>query len=105
MKAIITKITTVEFDLDEERKRIKKCFNKKKEKQYRDALLNVIDVFEKNGYYAAYDVYDDLPYNEIDEYPLQESMGIWWSQIHGQHFQYENNVKHEHKLEFIKTEA
>lgn len=101
MKAIITKVTTVEFNLDEERKRVKKCFNKKRERVYRDALLNVIDVFEKDGYAAACDVYDNLPYNEDGEYPLQESMGKWWYQINGsQFFKYEDNMKHDYKLEF-----
>jgi len=104
MKAIITKITTVEFDLDVERKLVKECFKKKKEKLYRDALLNVIDVFEKDGYSKAYDAYDDLPYNEIDEYPLQESMGFWWYQISGWNFQYKENVSHTLKTEIIKTE-
>ena len=105
MKAIITKITTVEFDLDVERNHIKKCFKKKKEKRYRDALLHVIDVFEENGLYAAYDVYDELPYNEIDEYPLQESMGKWWWQINGQHFMYDENVTDVVTTELIKTEV
>lgn len=104
MKAIITKITTVEFDLDEERNRIKKCFNKKKEVVYKNALLEVIDVFEKDGFNKAYDVYDALPYNEIDEYPLQESMGKWWYQINSDFFMYEDNVKHVHRMEIIKTE-
>lgn len=106
MKAIITKTTVVEFDLDKERNRIKTIFDKESEKVYRDALLNVIDIFDKNGYYDAYDAYDALPYNEIDEYPLQESMGKWWWQINGDRkFAYEDNVKHSTKLELIKTEV
>jgi hypothetical protein len=104
MKAIITKTITVEFDLNKERKHIKECFKKKKEKPYRDALINVIDTFEKDGLNAAYDEYDKLPYNELDEYPLQESMGRWWWQINSQSFMYEPNVIQQHRLEIIKTE-
>ena len=67
--------------------------------------MNVIDIFDKKGYHDAYDAYVDLPYNELDEYPLQESMGKWWYQINGDTmFAYEDNVKHEAKLEIIKTE-
>ena len=101
MKVILTKITTVEVDLDKERERITKIFKKKK---YRDPLLKVIDIFEKEGYHKAYDAYNELPYNEEDEYPLQESMGKWWYQINGdQWFAYDDNVNHDYKMEIIKT--
>jgi hypothetical protein len=102
MKAIITKISTIEFDLDNERDRIKRIFKRKNEEPYRDALLNVIDIFEKDGIAAADNAYDALPYNEIDEYPLQESMGKWWWQINDNDFMYESNVETIRRLEIIK---
>lgn len=103
MRVIVTKRRIVTFDLNEERERIKRAFSKKKERLYRDKLLEVIDVFEEHGYDKAVDVYDDLPYNDVDEYPLQESMGEWWWQINGHSmFAYEDNVKHEYEMQIIK---
>lgn len=100
MKIIKTKVTTIEFDPEEERNRIHRLFKKMK---YRDALIKVIDVFEKDGLDAAYEVYDELPYNEEDEYPLQESMGIWWFNIHGDLLYNEKaKVTEETKIEIIK---
>jgi hypothetical protein len=106
MKVICTKTTTIEFDLNKERVRINQIFNKKKnDKKYRESLLNVIDVFERDGLHKAIEAYDDLPYHEEDEYPLQESMGIWWWQINGNEFLYKDNVKEDYKIEIIKTEV
>jgi hypothetical protein len=103
MQVIITKVKTVDIDLDAERKKIKKGFNKKSERVYRDKLIEVIDIFERDGFNMACDAYDELPYNEVDEYPLQESMGIWWWQIiNDQSFNYHDNVKHQYKMEIIK---
>ena len=103
MKVILTHTTTIEFDLEDERNRVRRCFDKKKERMYRDKLIEVIDIFEKDGYDKAYEAYENLPYNEIDEYPLQESMGEWWYQINGdQFFRYDDNVKHDYKMEIIK---
>jgi hypothetical protein len=96
MKIIVTNTRTI--DLNEERKRIRKLF---RNPLYRDALINVIDVFEKDGFEKAWDVYFDLPYNKEDEYPLQESMGKWWSQVSESWFLHEKNVKHEQKIEII----
>lgn len=106
MQVVITKVKTVEFDLNEERKKIKKSFNKKSERLYRDKLIEVIDIFEEEGLSEnLYNHYDTLPYNEIDEYPLQESMGIWWWQIttSDDMFNYENNVEHDTVVEIIKN--
>jgi hypothetical protein len=103
MKVILTHTTTIELNLEEERNRVRRCFKKKKEAPYRDRLIEVIDIFEKDGYEKALEAFDHLPYNEIDEYSLKESMGKWWYQINGdQFFRYEDNMKHEHSMEIIK---
>ena len=96
MKVTLTKVTTIDIDLEKERERIRKIFDNE---TYRNALLNVIDVFEKEGYEKSADAYDALPYNEEDEYPLQESMGKWWWQINGHGFMWEDNIHTEHGME------
>ena len=100
MKIIKTIVSTIEFDPEEERERIRRLFHND---LYRDSLIEVIDVFEKDGLEAAYVVYFQLPYNEEDEYPLQESMGIWWHNIHGDLLYNEKaKVTEETKIEIIK---
>ena len=100
MIIIKTRTLIIDVDLEEERNRIRRLF---KQKLYQKALIKVIDDFEKYGYSKACDAYDALPYNKKDEYPLQESMGKWWWQMHGS-FEYEKNVIDQTKLEIIKTE-
>jgi len=100
MKVIVTNTRTITIDLEEERKRIRKLF--KKQPSYQDALIGVIDAFEKDGYNKALELYFGLPYNEEDEYPLQESMGKWWYQVGGDDFLWENNVENKRKMEIIK---
>jgi hypothetical protein len=100
MKIIKTKTTVIEFDPEEERQRIRRLFGNP---TYQEALIKVIDVFEKDGLDAAYDVYDQLPYNEEDEYPLQESMGTWWHNLHGDLlYSKRAKVTEDTKIEIIK---
>ena len=100
MKIIKTKVTTIEFDPEKERQRIMDLFDNP---IYIDALIKVIDVFERDGLDAAYEAYDELPYNEEDEYPLQESMGVWWFNIHGDLLYNEKaKVTEETKIKIIK---
>jgi len=92
MKVVTVVVSVVEFDLTQERERIRSLFKRKKEERYRNALLAVIDAFEKGGLDLATKAYDRLPRHKEEEYPLQESMGKWWWQIHGNQFMYEDNV-------------
>jgi hypothetical protein len=100
MKIIKTKTTIIDFDPEHERQRIMDLFDNP---IYIDSLIRVIDVFEKDGLDSAYEVYDNLPYNEEDEYPLQESMGIWWHNIHGDLLYNEKaKVTEDTKIEILK---
>jgi len=102
MKIIKTKITTIHVDLEKERQIIRDFFGGRYSK-YRKPLIEVIDTFEKDGYDAAFEKYLNLPYNEDDEYPLQESMGVWWHNIHGDLlYNRKANVTIDTKLEIIK---
>lgn len=99
MKVIVTNTRTITIDLEQERQRIMDLFDNP---IYIDSLIGVIDAFEKDGYDKALELYFGLPYNEEDEYPLQESMGKWWSQVGGDDFLWDNNVENERKMEIIK---
>ena len=100
IQIIITKTIEIAFNPEEERRRIRRLF---KNGVYRDSLIEVIDVFEKDGLNAALEIYYKLPYNEKDEYPLQESMGVWWHNIFGDLLYCEDSkAKMYEKIEIIK---
>jgi adenine-specific DNA methylase len=68
MKIKVTKI--VEFDLDSERKRIKKNFSDNPDLQKK--LLDLVDAFENLDFKKFAVIYDHLGYNEKWRYPNAE---------------------------------
>ena len=93
-KVITTK--TFEFDVEEEEKRLKKCFSGERlERQ-----MNLIELFKQNKLEDLYEAYMELPYNDEDEYPEQENVGLWFSALYGGWGENELLIGEEKKIEF-----
>ena len=74
----IVKTYDIDIDLAKERKRIRKLFKG----EMRDKLLEIIDEFDKGNYQKMNDLYDALPYDDVECFcPGQEFMGNWWIEI------------------------
>lgn len=75
MKIKIIKQIEYNFDYDAEVKSIKRIFSSEDEQKFIAPLLAVLDAFWiENNLEKTMDLYDNLPYNDVREYPLQESV-------------------------------
>lgn len=65
------------IDFDKEKDRIHKCFAG----EIKHRQLKLIDSFESGNFQDSFKLYDDLPYNNEDECPEQEYVGMWFHNI------------------------
>ena len=72
---------TYHIDLEKERARITKCFRSPKYKGARDRQRAILDALEVGDINKVYDLYDALPYCEVQECPEKEYVGMWLSEI------------------------
>ncbi len=82
-----------EFDYDAEVKMINKIFGTKPREKYIPYLIAVLDAFWiDRDIEKMRQLYHDLPYNEEDEYPLQESVG--WMYRLQRHFEENSDIQY-----------
>lgn len=79
MKFTFTGIYNI--DLKKERERIIKCFGSPEYRGARDRQMAILDALEVGDMEKVYDLYDALPRCEIKEYPEQEYVGMWITEI------------------------
>jgi len=68
--------TTFQIDMAAERARLKKCF--KKEPDVLARQIAILDAFERREFNEAIELYNALPYNDTDECPEQEYVGMFF---------------------------
>lgn len=78
MKIQVTKVYEFEFNVEAEKKRIKKGF--KKDWELGAKLLEMLDAFVAKEFDKCNDIYDNLP-RSTEDYPGQEYVGLWWFRI------------------------
>lgn len=75
----IQKTYTFEIDVDKERERFTHFFADEPQKIPRQ--LAILDALEAKDLDKVWKLYWDLPYDEENEYPEQENVGMWFTNI------------------------
>lgn len=72
---------TYTIDIEKERDRIRRCFLKPQSMEIFGRQIAILDAFENQKIEKMYELYDALPYNDIQECSEKEYVGMWMQDI------------------------
>lgn len=93
MRIKITTVQEYEYDIDEEKRRLRSCFKGDVLKRQ----LDLLDAFLNQDFDKVEELYHNLPYDKKKECPEQEFTGLWISIFYG-NWPHSKFLKHEKKM-------